>query len=85
MSDPRASVCTAGIDPGLDGGLALILPDGAVRLHPTPVLAAGPGGKPRDPCYHLACDTIDNVDLPVLLRMAKTTAAALRELSARHR
>ena len=23
---------------------------------------AGPGGKPRDPCYHLACDTIDNVD-----------------------
>jgi Peptidase family M28 len=43
---------------------------------------AGPGGKPRDPCYHLACDTIDNVDLPVLLRMARTTAAALRALSA---
>src|SRR5215207_1117838 len=43
---------------------------------------AGPGGKPRDSCYHLACDTIDNVDLPVLLRMAKTTAAALRALSA---
>ena len=43
---------------------------------------AGPGGKPRDPCYHLACDTIDNVDRPMLLRMARTTAAALRVLSA---
>jgi Zn-dependent M28 family amino/carboxypeptidase len=45
----------------------------------------GPGGKPRDPCYHLACDTIDNVDLPILLRMAKTTAAALTTLSERHK
>jgi Peptidase family M28/PA domain len=43
---------------------------------------AGPGGKPRDPCYHLACDTIDNVDRAMLLRMAKTTAAVLRTLSA---
>ena len=43
---------------------------------------AGPGGRPRDPCYHLACDTISNVNLPVLLRMAQTTAAALRALSA---
>jgi Iap family predicted aminopeptidase len=43
---------------------------------------AGPGGKPRDPCYHLACDTIDNIDLPVLLRMVNTAAAALRDLSA---
>jgi aminopeptidase S len=46
---------------------------------------AGPGGKARDPCYHLACDTVDNVDLPVLLSMAKTTAAALRTLSERHK
>jgi Iap family predicted aminopeptidase len=45
----------------------------------------GPGGRPRDPCYHLACDTIDNVDRPVLLRMARATAEALRDLSARHR
>jgi hypothetical protein len=45
----------------------------------------GPGGRPRDPCYHLACDTVRNVDLPVLLEMAKTTAAALRTLSARHK
>ena len=46
---------------------------------------AGPGGKPRDPCYHLACDAVDNVDRAVLLRMAKTTAAALGALSERHK
>jgi hypothetical protein len=41
----------------------------------------GPGGRPRDPCYHLACDTIDNVNAPVLLRMARAAAEALRDLS----
>jgi hypothetical protein len=46
---------------------------------------AAPGGGARDPCYHLACDTIDNVNRPVLLRMAKATARALRTLSARHK
>ena len=46
---------------------------------------AGPGGKPRDPCYHLACDTADNVDLAMLRRMARTTATALRTLSERHK
>ena len=28
----------------------------------------GPGGRPRDPCYHLPCDTLANVDRAVLLR-----------------
>jgi Iap family predicted aminopeptidase len=42
----------------------------------------GPGGRPRDPCYHLACDTLDNVNRPVLLRMARAAAEALRDLSA---
>ena len=46
---------------------------------------AAPGGKPRDPCYHLACDTLDNVDLAMLRRMARTTATALRDLSERHK
>jgi Iap family predicted aminopeptidase len=41
----------------------------------------GPGGRARDPCYHLACDTTKNVDRPVLLDMAKTAARALRTLS----
>ena len=31
----------------------------------------GPGGRPRDPCYHLACDTAARVNRPVLLRMAR--------------
>ena len=46
---------------------------------------AGPGGRPRDPCYHLACDTTRNVDRAMLLRMARAAAKALRELSARTR
>jgi aminopeptidase S len=45
----------------------------------------GPGGRPRDACYHLACDTADRVDRAVLLRMARAAAKALRRLSARHR
>jgi aminopeptidase Y len=43
----------------------------------------GPGGRFRDPCYHLACDTAEHVNRPVLLRMARATAEALRRLSAR--
>ena len=46
---------------------------------------AGPGGGPRDPCYHLACDTARNVDRAMLLRMARAVAQALRELSAQAR
>ena len=42
-----------------------------------------PSGRPRDPCYHLACDTLDNVNRGVLLRMARATARALKRLSAR--
>ena len=44
----------------------------------------GPGGRPRDACYHLACDTAGNVDRAVLLRMARATAEALEKLSARY-
>ena len=40
-------------------------------------------GRPRDPCYHLACDTLDNVDRGVLLRMARAASRALKRLSAR--
>jgi hypothetical protein len=42
----------------------------------------GPGGRPRDACYHLACDTVDRVNRPVLLRMARAAALALKRLSA---
>jgi hypothetical protein len=46
---------------------------------------ASPGGAPRDPCYHLACDTTRNVDRAMLLRMARASAEALRKLSAEAR
>jgi aminopeptidase S len=45
----------------------------------------GPGGRPRDPCYHLACDTLRRVNRAVLVRMARAAAEALRVLSARHK
>jgi Peptidase family M28 len=41
----------------------------------------GPGGKPRDPCYHLPCDTLANVDQAVLLRSARAAARALYQLA----
>jgi peptidase M28-like protein len=41
----------------------------------------GPGGRPRDPCYHLPCDTLANVNRHVLLEMARTAARALAELA----
>ncbi len=45
----------------------------------------GKGGRPRDPCYHLACDTAANVDGAVLLRMARAAAEAIELVSARHK
>jgi len=36
-----------------------------------------PDGGPHDSCYHLACDTIDNVDLGVLAHMADALAIAV--------
>jgi Iap family predicted aminopeptidase len=41
----------------------------------------GPGARPRDPCYHLPCDGLANVDRAVLRRMALATATALRRLA----
>lgn len=36
---------TVGIDPGLDGGIAVLGGDGMVAIRVTPVIAAGKGGK----------------------------------------
>jgi Peptidase family M28/PA domain len=41
-------------------------------------------GRPHDPCYHRACDDIDNVDMPVLVEMARAAGAAVERLSARN-
>ena len=43
--------------------------------------ARGPGGRPRDPCYHLGCDRLANVNLPVLVGLARATASTLAVLS----
>jgi Iap family predicted aminopeptidase len=40
-------------------------------------------GEPHDPCYHRACDDIDNVDMPVLVQMARAAGEAMERLSAR--
>jgi aminopeptidase S len=40
-----------------------------------------PGGRRRDPCYHLPCDTLANVNQPVLLQIARATSTALYELA----
>jgi crossover junction endodeoxyribonuclease RuvC len=44
MNDLDRQLAVLGIDPGLDGAVALILPDG-VEAHVTPTIAAAGGGK----------------------------------------
>jgi Zn-dependent M28 family amino/carboxypeptidase len=41
-----------------------------------------PDGKPHDSCYHRACDTVDNVDLAILEKMADALARAVWSLTA---
>ena len=41
----------------------------------------GPGGRPRDPCYHLACDRLSNVNVPLVTRLARATERTLEALS----
>jgi Zn-dependent M28 family amino/carboxypeptidase len=41
-------------------------------------------GEPHDPCYHRACDDIDNVDMPILVKMARAAGEAMERLSARN-
>jgi Iap family predicted aminopeptidase len=41
-------------------------------------------GRPHDPCYHRACDDLDNVNMPVLVEMTRTAAEAVERLSARN-
>jgi hypothetical protein len=37
----------------------------------------GPGGRPRDACYHLPCDSFANVNMKSLLPLARAAARAL--------
>ena len=34
-----------------------------------------------DPCYHLACDTVDNIDQLVLIQMSRCAANAVEQLA----
>ena len=34
-----------------------------------------------DPCYHQRCDTLENVNMEVLLQMAKATAYVTQKLA----
>jgi Zn-dependent M28 family amino/carboxypeptidase len=41
-------------------------------------------GRPHDPCYHRACDDIDNIDTPILVEMTRAAGDAVERLSARN-
>jgi Zn-dependent M28 family amino/carboxypeptidase len=41
----------------------------------------GRAGQPYDPCYHQSCDTLSNIDLPALTRMARAATHALTVFS----
>ena len=41
----------------------------------------GRGGRPSDPCYHRACDTVRNVDAGSTARAARAIERALRSLT----
>jgi Peptidase family M28/PA domain len=41
-------------------------------------------GRPHDPCYHRACDDIDNIDMPILVEMSRVAGEAVERLSARN-
>jgi hypothetical protein len=38
-------------------------------------------GQPADPCYHRACDTLGNIDRPMVARVADAVEAAVRSLA----
>jgi len=44
-------------------------------------LFGGSAGRPFDPCYHRACDTVDNVHPGLLEEMSAALSHAIRELS----
>ena len=41
----------------------------------------GVAGEPRDPCYHRACDTIDNIDPALFLDLSRAAAFATEQLA----
>jgi hypothetical protein len=53
--NPADRPTAMGIDPGLDGGFAALLPDRSVRLQPTPFLAAAAGMNQHEAAATASC------------------------------
>jgi Zn-dependent M28 family amino/carboxypeptidase len=53
---------------------------GGLKSESQASLFGGTAGRPFDPCYHQACDTIDNIDRGVLEQNAQALLHALKAL-----
>jgi Zn-dependent M28 family amino/carboxypeptidase len=49
---------------------------GEAKTSAEAALFGGDVGRPHDPCYHLSCDTVSNIDWTVLAQMADAAADA---------
>jgi Zn-dependent M28 family amino/carboxypeptidase len=67
----RAGIPVGGVFTGAD----------AVKARAQARAFGGRAGRPLDPCYHRACDTVANVDERVLGELATAVAAALETLA----
>jgi Zn-dependent M28 family amino/carboxypeptidase len=54
---------------------------GSAKDETDAALFGGSAGQPFDPCYHKACDTIDNIDRGLLEEMSAALSHALGELT----
>ena len=55
---------------------------GATQTGGAAAPSVGGGGPDPDPCYHIGCDDLDNVDIDRVALFAEVTAAVVRELMA---
>ena len=71
-----ASFAEKGIPP-----LALDAGAGQAKSESHAALFGGSAGRAFDPCYHKACDTLDNIDRRLLEEMSAALSHALAELT----
>ncbi|TPW91886.1 M28 family peptidase, partial [Schumannella luteola] len=64
------------IDAGIPAGGLFTGAEG-IKTDEEAAIFGGTAGEPYDPCYHQACDTVDNVDPVVLEQMADGVAHAV--------
>jgi hypothetical protein len=80
--NPADRPAAPGIDPGLDGGLSVLLPDGTVRLQPTPFLPAGAGTK-RDEAAAITSRARRYPDVGLLMAPEHVASPGIRQGRAR--